>query len=181
MSKRPPAIRLKRTRTQIPSGYVVGRIDKGTGDEQLIPFHQVGDAIAASGSNISGSSKKSRHPSLGFYLQGPFAENQVFPLARGDMAVKFPSAAATEVDFATCEFASIADYTFYVTDDYAAFLAVGTHLIATIVFLAGQKTGTVTWNGSFTTTPGEILYAVMKHAVDATLAEVEILLVGDNV
>ena len=51
----PPPIKIRGIRTPIPGGHVLGRTDQGTGDTQLIPLKDLGQALVAGGGGGGGS------------------------------------------------------------------------------------------------------------------------------
>jgi hypothetical protein len=167
----------KSNRQGVPSGYVVGRISKGTGSEELIPLSTLSSALAKSGPSNATTSGDTRE-FLSFFGTGLFGANQYFVIPGPAYKAHFPPTGADK-SVAKAKYAGKNNTHFYLTDDYASFLANGSHLFCTVLFTAGSLTGTFTYNGTIIVQPGQEMYVVCDPVADPSLAEVTILFNGD--
>jgi hypothetical protein len=179
-----PFIRLRGIRQIIPSGYFLGRTNRGDGDVELIPAKTLGNALVAaggvSGPGAIGTATNPAYELLGFAAGGPFAVHQQFDLSMAPRKVLFPSAKSPgTLDKAICQFAPTSNISFVLTFDRADYLAHGTSVLATIAFLAGQKTGTITWGTPRTVLFADVLWVIMPGTADPTFAEIQCLFGGD--
>lgn len=179
-----PGIRLRGIRAIIPTGYFLGRSSAGSGDVELITQAEAGKMMVAGGqvspAGALGTGQNPVFEYLGFSAQGAFATNEQLDLAMVPRSVLFPSVRDTTRDKAICQFAPIADTHFVLTFDRATYLASGTGQLATVTFLAGHKTGTITWTGSRLCSVGDVPWIIFPSSgVDPALAEVQCLFCGD--
>lgn len=173
-----PDIKPKRSRAGIPSGYVIGRLDKGTGPEQLIPLQKLGNAMASAGAG--GAVVKKQHEFLGFTAPGLFGADQTFVLAGPPKTTQFPQLLGADENTATAQYAGANTTHFYLVTDAAQFLNNGSHRVATVTFAAGSLSGTFVYNGTTTINAGQQLFLVCDHTPDPTLANVQLNFCGDN-
>lgn len=183
MTIRTPNIRMRGIRQKMPSGYMLGRINPGDGEAELIKTKDFGQHLVETGTvaggSAVGSSTNPAYEFLGFQATGPFVANQRFNLAMAPRAVLFPSVHGAANSHVSCGFAPAATYVFHLVTDYAAFLASGAGVVATFTFTAGQKTGTISWGTPVTIAQWAVLYMVMSATPDATLSDVQVLVAGD--
>ena len=186
MSTKVPPIRVRGIRQTLPSGYALGRLNKGPGPTELIPLKGLANALVETGGVASGSSTggvgSAAHPSyefLGFSGQGPFTTIQQFALAAAPRAVLFPSVAGSGKSVASATSGPAASFTCVLTDDLGNFLANGSHALCSVHFAANAKVGTFSYGGPLTIVAGKVLYLVMPAVADAALSGLQILFVGD--
>lgn len=175
-----PGIKPKRTRSGMPSGFLIGRVSPGVGDEQMIPMDKVGKALSTAGAGGGSGSIKKLHEFLGFNAPGLFSADQTFTLAGPPKATQFPQIQGADENTATAQYAGANTTHFYLVDDAAQFLANGSHKIATVTFAAGSLSGTFVYNGSHTVNAGQQLFLVCDHTPDPTLAGIQLIFCGDN-
>jgi len=173
----------KRNRQAIPSRHLVGRLGKGVGPEELISLDDVANAMGQGNNAVAngGSGIKKLHAFLCWAAAGLFNVDQYFTLPGPPHKTRFPQFSGILESIATATFVGTNTTHFYLTDDVAQFLSLGTRLICTVTFAAGSHSGSFVYNGVTTVTAGQQLYLVCDHVADPTLAEVQINFCGDNV
>lgn len=175
MTIRPPTPkRLLRRRGGMPPGYLVGRLDGGIGDEQLISLQKLAQALNQTGAVMG----EKEHPVLFFVAEGLFAANQRFYLAMPATTVTFPS--ATVPSIAIAGQAPLATTDLFLAKDADQFLFDGSTLLCTVTFSAGQTSGSINWNNPpIILSAGTPLWLICDSTADPLLAKVQLALIGD--
>ena len=182
--KLPPIIRLRGIRQVIPTGYVIGRIDPGEGDAQLIPISRLSDAAAKTGIVMPAGATQKVGQDAGLWLAGGanIFDGQYYQFAPASVDLVFPSATLTSLAFCTTA-ATTSTARFWITNSIADFTAnegAGLHNTHRIDFAAASLTGVVTKLNSQTITRGQNLFVVVDTAYnDTTLAGIQFVLSGD--
>lgn len=183
MTTKVPPITVRGIHGSIPSGYIVGRTDPGTGKPQLIPMKTLGHALtqagAVSGFGGIGTPGNPAYEFLGAKMDGPFAAVQTFELSMCPHKVLFPSASGSSRSRAECKGAPTSNAHFVLTNNLGDYLAHGTSVICTVAFAAGATTGTFTWGSPVTLNIGDITFIVFQNSVDPSWSDVQVLFCGD--
>lgn len=161
----PPKIKTRRNR-RIPSGYLVGRLSGGHGDEELLRGADLLTLLAQQGLNTSGITQAG----FGFNEEGLMLNNELLGSGVFSKDVLFPSSVIA--DSVTAQTAAASNAVFNVKT--------GSTIRATITFLAGSLTGVVAWSGGQYTLPaGTVVSLYAPSPADTNLGWVTGLVEGD--
>lgn len=119
------------------------------------------------------------HEYCGVQAEGLFLSDQHFIISGPPGKCQFPQFTGLDGNRATCQFKGTNDTHFYFVTDAAAFLQDGSALICTVTFPANTAVGTFAYNGQTIVDAGQPLFLVCDHIADPTLAEIQILFVGN--
>ncbi len=174
-----PDITLPSLASGVPSGYVLGRIDPGTGAAQLIPLDLLAAQLVGTGGVAGGPTVTPTQGYLGFSIAGPMGPNSQWKGAVSADNITYPSAHAAS--FAQCDTPPSATFTVYFVTNLTSFIGGGypNGVAATITFTNGSNTGTFNWLTTALFTAETIPYLVWPNDFDAVLAGVEVLIFGD--
>lgn len=191
---KPPNIAVRGIRTQIPQGYLLGRVSAGHGRVELIKASTLGLSLGGPGGSGGGfgggglggggggggASAPVVFEFLGFSAQGTFTSRQQFNMAIAPRKVLLPSASAPlSRNIATAGVAPTSNTSFVLVANIAGYLSTGTGVICTVSFAAGSKTGTFAYGPPYTVAAGQVLGIVMNAVADPTFSQVQTLFVGD--
>ena len=171
-----PNITVRGVRQVVPTGHVVGRRSAGNGQVELIPFADLGSTLTRIGAV---SRPTVLHPRLSMNLTGPFTVSQQFTAAPAPVGITFPS---TATSVAECDIAPTGSVTFYLLNNVAAFMASGAPagVLATVTFIGGATSGSITYNGTQTVAQNSSLTLVMPATPNASFSGVRLTFTGDQ-
>lgn len=162
----PPRIKMRGNRTPIPTGYLVGRVSSGRGDQELINLQSLRQMGIATHQDVAASVNPA---GFGFFAGGHLADHELLGAA----------VFARPVQFVSPDPANVVTSLVGATGAAAFTMVVGGLTVGTIT-MAGTV-GTVAWSGgNYTLAAGTPMSLFAPTPADATLASVSGIVTGSK-
>lgn len=177
-----PDIRIRGVRQTIPAGYLLGRLPGSVpGPVQLVSLQDIAQQLIRDAA-LPNPVPLLLNEFLGFSGTGLFGANQAYQMPIATRNIVFPSTSAmASQSKAWCSIVPTSNFTVVLVSNLASYQANGTSVLCSVLFLAGQPTGTFTYTAGPITIPARTYtWLVMPAVADPTMAGLYLQFVGDG-